>query len=67
MTREMTTEEIQEAGFKALLDALGPANAIRFIWQFDQGHGDYTKERHTWLKDFTVEDFVREAKRLRRD
>jgi hypothetical protein len=67
MTREMTMEEVQEAGFRALLDALGPADAIRFIWQFDQGRGDYTKERHTWLKDLTVEDFVRGAKKLQRE
>ena len=67
MTREMTEAEVQEAGFKALLEALGPVNAIRFLWQFDKGRGDYTKERHAWLKDLTIEDIIREARKLQSD
>jgi hypothetical protein len=67
MTREMTDAEVQEAGFQALLEALGPVNAIRFLRQFDKGHGDYTKERHAWLKDLTIEDIMREARRLQSD
>ena len=64
MARKMTTEEIQEAGFRALLDVLGPADTIRFMRYFDNGHGDYTKERRAWLNDLTVEDFIREAKKI---
>ena len=40
------TEEIKEAGFKALLDALGPAGFIKFFQQMSPGKGDYTKEKY---------------------
>ena len=39
-------DAIREAGFKALTDALGPIGAVRFMQQFDGGHGDYTKEKY---------------------
>ncbi len=37
---------IREAGFKALVDALTPAGAVLFMQQFEDGHGDYTKEKY---------------------
>ena len=52
----MTSIELNRKGFKALVDALGYADAIRFIRQFDNGSGDYTKERHQWLDKLTLED-----------
>ena len=52
----MTPVELNRKGFKALVDALGYADAIRFIRQFDHGSGDYTKERHQWLDELTLED-----------
>lgn len=48
--------EILDSGYKALVDALGYANAIRFIRQYANGSGDYTKERHQWLDKLTLED-----------
>ena len=30
---------------QALREVLGPVGVVRFIQQFDLGHGDYTKER----------------------
>lgn len=53
----MTPVELNRKGFKALVDTLGYADAIRFIRQFDNGSGDYTKERHQWLDKLTLEDF----------
>jgi hypothetical protein len=32
--------------------------------QFDFGHGDYTKERHAWLDNLTIEDISREIKNI---
>jgi hypothetical protein len=52
----MTQVELNRKGFKALVDALGYADAIRFIRQYDNGSGDYTKERHQWLDKLTLED-----------
>jgi hypothetical protein len=31
---------------------------IRFLQQFETGWGDYTKERHKWLKETTVEELA---------
>jgi hypothetical protein len=42
----MTPIELYRKGFKALVDALGYADAVRFIRQFDSGSGDYTTERY---------------------
>ena len=39
-------KSIREAGLKALNDALGPVGAARFMQQFEDGHGDYTKEKY---------------------
>lgn len=52
----MTPAELNRKGFKALVDVLGYADAIRFIRQYDNGSGDYTKERHQWLDQLTLED-----------
>lgn len=52
----LTLVELNQKGFKALIDALGYANAIRLIRQYDDGNGDYTKERHQWLDQLTLED-----------
>ncbi|BAZ08827.1 hypothetical protein NIES4071_06330 [Calothrix sp. NIES-4071] len=41
--------QLYKKGFKGLVDALGYADAIRFIRQFDSGSGDYTTECHQWL------------------
>jgi hypothetical protein len=54
---KMTAIELQRKGFKALVDALGIVDAMRFIHQYDSGSGDYTKERHQWLDQLTIDDF----------
>ena len=46
-----TLHEIHTDGMDALLKTLGPVDMIRFLTMFDEGHGDYTKERHEWLPD----------------
>ena len=54
----MTMAEIHRAGIEALLDRLGPGGMIRFLQQYDLGHGDYTQERHAWLDGLTVDDIA---------
>ncbi len=51
----MTSEEIQEAGLEALLERLGPVGMLRFLQQFENGQGDYTQERHTWIDKLDME------------
>jgi hypothetical protein len=33
---------------------------VEFMRQFDSGYGDYTKERHAWLDNLTIEDICSE-------
>ena len=52
----MTPVELYKKGFKALVDALGYVEAIRFLKLFDNGSGDYTKERHQWLAQMSLDE-----------
>ena len=54
-TETMTLDQIKIEGIKALERHLGPDGMIRFLQQFETGWGDYTKERHKWLKETSVE------------
>ena len=58
----MTPVELQRKGWKALVDALGYVDAIRFIRQFDSGSGDYTKERHQWLDKLNMDEIIADIK-----
>ena len=40
-----TLHEIHDEGINALRKTLGPVDMIRFLRMFDEGTGDYTKER----------------------
>lgn len=40
-----TIAQIQSEGYDALVKALGPEDAARFIRSYDHGSGDYTEER----------------------
>lgn len=53
----MKKMEIRQRGYKALVDALRVANALRFLQQLGVGYGDYTQERHQWLDQLTLDDF----------
>ncbi len=39
-----TEFEIQQLGIEALRKGVGVVGLIRFMQQFDKGHGDYTKD-----------------------
>jgi len=45
-----TLNEIHKQGIDALVKVLGPVDAVRFLQIYDQGSGDYTKERKHWLE-----------------
>ena len=64
-TTTMTLEQIRTLGLKALSQELGPVGLIRFLQQFETGHGDYTRERHQWLGQNTVQELVQEIERRR--
>ncbi|NEQ64017.1 MAG: hypothetical protein F6K21_00530 [Symploca sp. SIO2D2] len=60
-----TQQEIIKQGYQALVDYLGVVDAIRFIQYFSPGQGDYTKERHQWLNNKSLEDILVEMKQHR--
>ena len=46
---------VKEIGLQALKEALGAVGATKFIQQFEDGQGDYTKEKYTY-PDYTLEE-----------
>ena len=65
--RFLTPIELRRAGLRALVQALGPIEAIRFLQQFDGGSGDYTIERHELLGDPSVEEVLSELTARQQD
>jgi len=47
--------EIRKIGLQALKDALGPVGMVRFIQQYENGYGDYTKEKYQ-QPDLSIEE-----------
>ena len=54
----MTPQQIREAGLEVLSRELGVAGMIRFMQQFEMGKGDYSKDRHQWLDQCSVDDIA---------
>lgn len=50
--------QVRQIGLDILERELGIAGLIIFLKQFENGCGDYTKERNKSLADFTIEDIV---------
>lgn len=53
--------ELRRKGFVALVESLGWINAVRFIRQYEQGQGDYTRERQSLLPDWDAGTLVKKA------
>jgi hypothetical protein len=54
----MSLYQIRMEGWKALTERLGPAGAMRFMMQYDPGHGDYANERHELFAALTLDDLL---------
>jgi len=66
--KNLNTHPVSEVNKKAthiLFKQMGIVDTFKYLNQFTLGHGDYTKERETWLKDFSLEDIVSEIKAKR--
>lgn len=61
MTEIKTINQIRDEGFAALIKALGPKDAIRYVNSFDQGTGNYTEEKY----QNPDEDFYSVVERIR--
>ena len=64
-TQTMSLEQIRIAGMEALARELGIVGMVRFLQQFETGHGDYSKDRHQWLDDQDLYTIVRRIRERR--
>jgi hypothetical protein len=64
--KTMTLDEVRTKGLRVLSRELGPYNYLRFLQQFEQGSGDYTKERERLLGKWSISDIGHELKSKRR-
>jgi len=60
-----TQREVIQKGYEALVQALGPVDAIRFIQHFSPGKGNYTEDRHQWLDQVTSEEFFAQMQQMK--
>lgn len=66
-TRSMTQMEIYETGLEILSREMGAVGMIRFLQMFEKGKGDYSKERHQWLDQLSIEDVIALSKAEQKD
>lgn len=62
---DLTPLQLRRKGLEALRDALGVVGMVRFLQQFDQGSGDYTRDRNQLLEDVTIEDVMEQISQNR--
>ena len=55
---------IRKAGLVALKNELGTVGATYFIRQFYSGNGDYTAERDQLLEGITLEELIKDVRKL---
>lgn len=61
----MTSLELRERGYQALVSQLGQIDTIRFLQQVGWGSGDYTQERQEQLATVTREEFWQDLQQIR--
>jgi hypothetical protein len=54
--------ELRQEGWRALTERLGISGAMRFLMQYDPGHGDYTEERRGLFSDLSLDDVLAEIR-----
>lgn len=62
----MTLDQIRRSGLEALARELGPVGMVRFLQQFETGTGNYTLERHKWLRKPDVQALADKIRKRRR-
>lgn len=61
----MSLYQIRMEGWKALTERLGAAGAMRFMMQYDPGHGDYSQERHEIFAELTLDEALTAIERTK--
>lgn len=63
----MTLNEIRRTGIELLTQNLGAVGMVRFLQQSDIGWGDYTKERHQWLGNPSLNEIADGIKAMKKN
>jgi hypothetical protein len=63
----MTDKEFERHAFAILQRELGLGGLARFFRLSRAGGADYTRERHRWLGDTTIDDVMAEVESRRQD
>jgi hypothetical protein len=64
--RKRTSMQLAADGFAAVVEKLGMADAIRYVQLFNNGEGNYSRDRHAWLDQISDEqagEFLKRASR----
>jgi hypothetical protein len=61
----MTMIELQEKGYRVLVENLGQVEAIRFLQQCGWGQGNYTQERSAVLDGVKRAQFLQDLQAVR--
>ena len=65
--RVKTLHQIQQEGLDILVEKLGPDDTIRFLQIYEQGSGDWTKDRKKYLEkdpDKLIKSIMERRKKL---
>jgi len=62
---KMADEEFERHALSVLRRELGLDGLARFLRLYRAGGGDYTRDRHRWLGDATIDDIMAEVQRRR--
>ena len=58
----LSAYELRREGWIALTERLGVSGAIRFLMQYEAGHGDYTAERKVLFADLALAEAISRIK-----
>jgi hypothetical protein len=58
----LSSYEIRAEGWKALTERLGNSGAIRFLMEYDPGHGDYVEERRELFRELSLDEAISRAR-----
>jgi hypothetical protein len=58
---QMNDEDFERHALGILQRELGLGGLARFLRVYRSGNGDYTRDRHQWLQDATIEEVMAEV------
>ncbi len=59
-----TLHQINRKAHSILARELGPVDYLLFFRQYENGSGDYTRDRWQWLEGDTIDSIAAEARKL---